>query len=268
MSSWRRLLCARGLRGTSGSRSVPQSGLSPSEAYLLLPLLVPDKKKKKHQRLILLVEPPSLAKRLQNATWVCCWYASWGLIGASSGMTGVSQFKSFSFSERERINRFFGVDELDGIFAGCSSLVPLPSEGFWVSADVTELLSEFWDNIYLVSAQIGNLTGTVHIFQKLKEGTYRWFICWRDLLKVWVCFQGGLRPLFVRREGSLEVLDEDQRECCSREKTKQNTLVILRRWQPRRCRPIPKFELLHCTLLSTNKSEMPHTFHVRYFGVS
>lgn len=76
------------------------------------------------------------------------------LNGASSGVTRTSQFRSFSFSERDKSKRFFGVDELQTVFivAEHSSLFSLPSEGLWVSADVLELLSEFCENKNLVSS--------------------------------------------------------------------------------------------------------------------
>lgn len=68
------------------------------------------------------------------------------LIGVSSGVTRRSQFRSFSFSERDNIKRFLGVDKLQTVFivAECSLLF---------SADVLELLPEFWENRNLVSAQ-------------------------------------------------------------------------------------------------------------------
>ena len=61
------------------------------------------------------------------------------VVGVSSGVASVSQFRSFSLSERDKIRRFFEVDELP---AGLT-VASLPSEGSWVSADVLVLPLEF-----------------------------------------------------------------------------------------------------------------------------
>lgn len=80
------------------------------------------------------------------STWAVCWCVFLVLIWVSSGVDSMSQFRSFSFSERDNIKRFFGLDTLAFVVAGDSSLPSPPSEAFWVSADVLEPPSEFWEN--------------------------------------------------------------------------------------------------------------------------
>lgn len=73
----------------------------------------------------------------------------------SSGVTNSSQLRSFSFSESDNIKRFFGEDELlpSSFVAKGPSLFSLPSEEFWVSADVFELPLGRWNIQTLVSAR-------------------------------------------------------------------------------------------------------------------
>lgn len=72
------------------------------------------------------------------STCSLCWWMFLVLLGVSSGVTSSSQFRSFSFSERDIIRRFLWVDVL------CSPTFSLPSEG---SGGVfIPMADTFWEN--------------------------------------------------------------------------------------------------------------------------
>lgn len=77
-----------------------------------------------------------------------CWCAFLVWLWVSSGVTIISQSRSFSFSGEDTFKHFLVVDELHTVLEPSS----LPSEGFWVSSDSFEF-AEVWHNKHRVGVQ-------------------------------------------------------------------------------------------------------------------
>lgn len=91
--------------------------------------------------------------KVQTWSWSCCVVSGSVQIGFSSGVSRMSQFRSFSFSAIDKIKRFFGLDDLltGFVVAECVSLLSFSCEGCWEPADVLQLPSEFWESKNLFS---------------------------------------------------------------------------------------------------------------------